>query len=121
MEQHEAQAMERLAGLIGLCQRAGKCASGEEACQKALRSGKARLMLLCASAGPNTEKRFTNMAAQCKVPIWRLDKGVLESATGRTNLKTFVVTDAGFGREMTKWLAYRTSGVQAVNVESQDQ
>ena len=36
--------------LLGLCMRAGKLATGEDSCLKALRSGMARLALVDASA-----------------------------------------------------------------------
>ena len=48
----------RVMNLLGLCKKAGKTGSGEFQCEEAIRSGRARLVLLAADASENTRKRF---------------------------------------------------------------
>ena len=48
--------MKKLLGMIGLCARAGKLVSGEDACEKLIRSGKARVAFLDEAASENAKK-----------------------------------------------------------------
>ena len=49
--------------LIGLSMKAGKIAGGEFAAEKAVKQGKAYLLVLAEDASANTEKKFRNMCA----------------------------------------------------------
>lgn len=57
MKQDKALAM------IGLAQKAGKIVSGEFATEKAVKTGKAALVIVAGDASENTKKMFTNMCA----------------------------------------------------------
>ena len=49
--------------MIGLAQKAGKIVSGEFATEKAVKTGKAALVIVAGDASENTKKMFTNMCA----------------------------------------------------------
>ena len=53
----------KLFNSIGLCRRAGKCQSGEFAAERAVKAGKAKLILLEQTASENTRARFTSLCA----------------------------------------------------------
>ena len=54
--------------LLGIARKAGKVASGEFQTEQAVKSGRARLVLLSTEASDNTKKKFLNMCDFYKVP-----------------------------------------------------
>ena len=60
----------KLLNLIGLATKAGKTVSGEFSTEKAVKTGKAWLVIVSAEASENTKKQFANMCAYYKVPIY---------------------------------------------------
>ena len=54
--------MDAILSMLGLAQKAGRIASGEFATEKAVRSGRANLILLTEDASANTQKKITDMA-----------------------------------------------------------
>ncbi len=64
--------------------KAGYVASGEFAVDKAVKCGKARLVIIAGDASANTKKKFTDMCAYYKVPSVVLkDKETLGQIIGR--------------------------------------
>ena len=63
---------DKIYGLLGLCQRAGKCKSGEFAVEKSIKSGKAFLVIIPEDASDNTKKKFKNMTTYRSVPYQEL-------------------------------------------------
>ena len=59
---------DKIYGLLGLCQRAGKCKSGEFAVEKSIKSGKSFLVIIPEDASDNTKKKFKNMTTYRSVP-----------------------------------------------------
>ena len=55
--------------LLGLAAKAGRVVSGEFATEKAVKAGKARLVLVAGDASDNSKKKFSDMCAYYKVPI----------------------------------------------------
>ena len=53
--------MDKVLSLLGLCARGGNLVSGEFSTEKAVKSGKAALVIVGADASDNTKKMFTNM------------------------------------------------------------
>ncbi|MDE6929215.1 MAG: ribosomal L7Ae/L30e/S12e/Gadd45 family protein, partial [Lachnospiraceae bacterium] len=52
--------------LLGLATKAGKTASGEYSTEKAVKTGKASLVIVSEEASDNTKKMFTNMCTYYK-------------------------------------------------------
>ncbi|WHH58978.1 ribosomal L7Ae/L30e/S12e/Gadd45 family protein [Petroclostridium sp. X23] len=52
---------EKLYSMIGLSQKAGKITSGEEPCEREIKSGKSQLIIIAQDSSDNTKKRFTQM------------------------------------------------------------
>ena len=54
---------DKTASYIGLAMKAGKIASGEFAVEKAVKEGKAYMVILSADASNNTKKKFKDMCS----------------------------------------------------------
>ena len=58
----------KVLSLIGLSTKAGKIVSGEFSTEKAVKTGKAWLVIVSAEASDNTKKKFHNMCTYYEVP-----------------------------------------------------
>jgi len=56
--------------MLGLCQRAGKLASGDLAAEQALKKRKADLLILAADASERTRDKFIGLASSFRVPVY---------------------------------------------------
>ena len=84
----------KASSLISLCLRAGHLKYGETQCEKALRDGDARLVILSDDASANTKKKFVNKAYHYKVPVlFYGDKYELGKLTGAGVTSSVCVTD----------------------------
>ena len=89
---------------LGLARRAGCLALGEEQTRRAVRSGKAKLLLLAADAAPNAVKRAEELSESRAVPLIRLqaDKDRLADALGAPVFAMAALCDAGFAAAFQK-------------------
>ncbi len=89
--------------MLGLAKRAGKVVSGEFSVEKAIRSGKAYLVLLAEDASANTKKNFTDMCTYYKIPlVFTGTKETLGHAIGCQFRASAAVTDSGFAQSIEK-------------------
>lgn len=90
---------------IGLATKAGKTESGEFCSEKAVKSGKAFLVIVAEDASDNTKKMFTNMCTYYEVPYVIFGtKGELGHAMGKEFRASLAVTDEGFANMIKKQL-----------------
>lgn len=90
---------------IGLATKAGKLLSGEFMTEKAVKEGKAKLVVVAADASDNTKKMFTNMCTYYKVPIYFFgDKTKLGHAMGKEFRASLVLLDKGLADAVEKQL-----------------
>ena len=95
----------KLLNLIGLATKAGKTVSGEFSTEKAVKTGKAWLVIVSAEAAENTKKQFANMCAYYKVPIYFFGgKEELGHAMGKEFRASLAVLDEGLSKAMVKQL-----------------
>lgn len=73
----------RVIGFLGLCKRAGRVTSGQEACVDLVRGGGAALVLMDAGASENTRKRMLDACHAHGVPLWTVEAGALGHAIGQ--------------------------------------
>ena len=89
--------------LIGLATKAGKAVSGEFSSEKAVKTGKARLVVVSEEASDNTKKMFTNMCTYYKVPICYFGKkDELGHAMGKEMRASLAVVDKSFAEAIVK-------------------
>ncbi len=86
----------KLRGALGLAMKAGKCASGDFACEKLIKGGGARLVVLDATASASTKARYEGMCARAGVAL--IETQALGSAIGRPGRMVAVVTHESFAK-----------------------
>jgi len=84
----------KLFNSLGLCRRAGRCQSGEFAAERAVKAGKAKLVLLEETASENTKERFSALCAGRKIPLKLVPE--VGRAIGREGHVVMAVTDIQF-------------------------
>lgn len=89
--------------LIGLAMKAGKLASGEFSTEKAVKSGKAKMVLVAEDASDNTRKMFANMCTYYRIPVCIFGKrDELGHAMGKEMRSSVAVLDDGFAKALVK-------------------
>lgn len=96
--------------MAGLAQRAGKVASGEFSTEKAVKTCKAKLVLVAADSSDNTKKMFSNMCTFYQVPIFFYsDKVSLGHAIGKEFRASLAILDEGFAKTIIKHISNQGS------------
>lgn len=91
--------------LLGLAAKAGKVVSGEFSTEKAVKSGKAFLVLTAEDASENTRKKFKDMCSYYKVPLYNIGtKEELGTAIGKEYRASLALTDENFAVATVKKL-----------------
>lgn len=99
---------DKILQLVGLSTRAGRTVSGEFSTEKAVKSGTAHVVIVSAEASENTRKKFQNMCAYYRVPVYFYGtKEELGNAMGKEFRASLAVTDAGLSDAIMKELANR--------------
>ncbi|MCM1136137.1 MAG: ribosomal L7Ae/L30e/S12e/Gadd45 family protein [Clostridium sp.] len=96
---------DRVLSLLGLAAKGRNLVSGEFAVEKAVKEGKAAVVLVGDDASDNTKKKFTNMCAFYETPIYFYsNKDLLGRAIGREMRASVAVTDRGLAASIIKRL-----------------
>ena len=94
---------DRVLSLLGLASRAGKIAAGGFSAEEAVKSRKARLVLIAEDTQSNTVKKFTDKCTFYNVPLrFYGTKESLGHAVGRESRACIAVTDRGFADSILK-------------------
>lgn len=94
---------EKIYGLLGLAQRAGKIASGEAAAEANLQKNKAKLVILAEDAADRTKEQFSGLCSKNKVNLIIVgDKLRLGIAIGKSPRAVVVVLDENFAQSLVK-------------------
>lgn len=102
----------KIISLIGLSMKAGKVASGEFATEKAVKTGKAFLVIVAAEASENTKKKFRNMCDYYEVPYFEFgQKTELGQAIGKEFRASLAVTDENLGMALEKQMRMSQSEI----------
>lgn len=101
--------MDDVLHLIGLCNRAGSLAPGEEPAGAACRARDCRLLLVAADAADNTRRRAEHFAqaGQCLLLTLPCSREELGAVSGRRFCALAAVTDIGLACAMAQRLAQR--------------
>lgn len=94
---------DKVLSMLGLATKAGKVVSGEFSTEKAIKSGKAYLVMVAEDASNNTKKEFSDSCSYYQVPfVIYGTKETLGHCIGKQMRASLAVVDAGFGREIAK-------------------
>lgn len=89
-------------GMLSIAMKAGRIVSGAFSVEKAIKSGKASLIVLAEDASANTKKQFMDSGRFYGVPVYVYgDSEALGHHIGREFRKVLAVTDEGFARSLT--------------------
>ena len=98
----------KVLGLLGLAEKAGKVRSGEFSTEKAVKSGKAGLVIVSEESSDNTKKMFRNMCTYYKVPYFEFgNKEELGHILGKQMRASLAVIDPNFSEALLKHFADR--------------
>ncbi len=91
--------------MVGMAMKAGKVVSGEFSTEKAVKSGKAFLVIVSDAASENTKKMFRNMCTYYEVPMYTYgSKEDLGHSMGKEFRASLAVTEEGFAKSIEKRL-----------------
>ena len=94
--------MNKLLGMLGLAKRAGKLSVGAFVCDKMIRSGRARLVILACDASQNTKKSVTDSCKYYNIKMIEIsDMSALGHATGGGEKAVVSVNDNNFARAIS--------------------
>lgn len=90
--------VDRIQGVLGLAKRAGALAVGTNGVLDAVRSGKAKLVLLACDASENTVKQLTDKTAFRAVPLEKLGlaRETLGHCIGKENTAAVALLQESF-------------------------
>ena len=95
--------MDKVLALLGLSKKSGNIVSGEFAVKEAVRSQKARLVIVAEDASQNTMKLFTDKCLTYSVPcVFYSDKESLGKALGAKERSSAAVLDEGLAGAIVK-------------------
>ena len=90
----------RIRSAAGFAMRAGHCVAGDFACEKAVKSGKAQVVLLDAGASVSTRERYHGLCERAGILCLELED--MGNAIGKYGRMVAAVTDSGFARMLTE-------------------
>ena len=94
---------DRVLSMLGMAARAGKIDSGEFSTEKAVKSGRGRLVIVAEDASGNTKKMFTNMCKYYEVPLVVFGtKEELGHWIGKAYRASICILDEGFAKAVLK-------------------
>ena len=97
---------DKILGLLGLAHRAGCVASGAMQTEKAILSGRCKLLLIAADAAPETQKRLNIMIETAGTPMLKiLSKLQLGTAVGKSPKAAVAINDIGFAGSLRRMLS----------------
>ena len=95
----------KVLSLEGLATKAGKTTSGEFSTEKAVKEGKACIVIVSEESSDNTKKKFQNMCDYYEVPIYFYGtKEELGMAMGKEFRASLSVNDPGLANAIEKQL-----------------
>lgn len=88
---------------LSLATKAGKVLSGEDTCERAVKSGKVDLILIAGDASDNTKKKFSDICKFNGIEIRYFgEKQLIGKFTGKELRSVVAVTDSGFAGNLVE-------------------
>lgn len=101
---------DKILSLLGIAAKSGSVASGEFSTEKAVKDGKAKLVIIAEDASDNTKKSFSNMCEFYHVPIYfYTNKEALGHCIGKEFRASIAITNEGLAKALMKHLAATTT------------
>jgi ribosomal protein L7Ae-like RNA K-turn-binding protein len=98
---------DKVLSYISLATKAGKTVSGEFSVEKAVKEGKAKMVIISEEASENTRKKFTNTCTFYNVPIYFYGtKEEIGHFMGKEFRASMAILDEGFKKAIEKELMH---------------
>lgn len=92
---------DKVLSMLGIAAKSGSIASGEFSTEKAVKDGKAYLVIVATDASENTKKSFKNMTDYYEVPMYLYgDKETLGHFIGKEFRASLAVTKEGLAHSI---------------------
>ena len=92
---------DKVLSMLGIAAKSGSIASGEFSTEKAVKDGKAYLVIVAGDASEHTQKMFRNMTDFYEVPMYLYgDKETLGHFIGKEFRASLAVTNEGLARSI---------------------
>ena len=92
---------DKVLSMLGIAAKSGSIVSGEFSTEKAVKEGKAYLVIVASDASDNTRKMFSDMTEFYGVPMYRYaDKETLGHFIGKEFRASLAVTNEGLARSI---------------------
>lgn len=92
---------DKVLSMLGIAAKAGGVASGEFSTEKAVKEGRAYLVIVAADASENTKKSFRNMTDFYEVPMYLYaDRETLGHFIGKEFRASLAVTNEGLAHSI---------------------
>lgn len=96
---------DKVLSLLGICARAGKVESGGFCTERAVKAGRARLVIAAGDASENTKKDFRDMCTYYRVPFGIYGtRDSLGHAIGKEERAVLAAADEGLAKEIYRHL-----------------
>ena len=97
---------EKVMGLLGLANRAGQISAGAMQTEKAIMTGKCKLLLIAEDVAPETLKRLTIMTEETGTPTLKMfTKLQLGTAFGKSPKAALAINDTGFASSLRRMVS----------------
>ncbi|WP_371371216.1 L7Ae/L30e/S12e/Gadd45 family ribosomal protein [Sporomusa aerivorans] len=94
---------QKVMSVLGLAQKAGKIVSGDFAVQGALKSGKAKVLIIAKDASDATKKEYQYQADSREIATYyALSKEQMGGAIGKALRAAVAITDNGFVKPLVR-------------------
>ncbi|MCR4990228.1 MAG: ribosomal L7Ae/L30e/S12e/Gadd45 family protein [Lachnospiraceae bacterium] len=94
-----------VSGLLSLCAAGRNLVSGEFSVEKAIKEGRASVVILAADASDNTKKAFSDSCSYRKIPLFIYGtKESLGHAIGKEERASVAITDEGLSKGIVEKL-----------------
>ena len=101
---------DKVLSMLGIAAKSGSIVSGEFSTEKAVKEGKAYLVIVASDASDNTRKMFSNMTEFYGVPMYRYaDKETLGHFIGKEFRASLAVTNEGLARSIEEKIKQRVT------------
>lgn len=96
---------DKVLSMLSIAAKSGSIASGEFSTEKAVKEGKAYLVIVASDASENTQKMFSDMTKFYEVPMYLYgDKETLGHFIGKEFRASLAVTNEGLARSIEEKL-----------------
>ncbi len=96
---------DKVLSMLSIAAKSGSVASGEFSTEKAVKEGKAYLVIVASDASENTQKMFSNMTEFYQVPMYLYgNKETLGHFVGKEFRASLAVTNEGLARSIEEKL-----------------